>query len=311
MTAMSTPVTRTTPEQWDELRLAFHGSVMLEIPLSSLAQNIDGCTWDLDGPEEKPSTYIDLNHGEVVNRLRASGMPADMLDHLADILRNTLSFDESFGDMVEIAGRVETDPVARNLQRLRIPEDFPISLCAFTPATTEFCQREEIHTLAQFLDFSRRASRHLLIGGEFRDLLKAIAHIDEATLARLLPFRPKSTGLHFVESLALIIRPLPLEERMRLARDPATATPDLLEQAARRMRHFADSAERLQAAINAGSPMARLVVSLDDLSLEAAVAALLERLLSKPEAAVQPHSAPTSEPSRTGGFLRRLFRRSS
>lgn len=296
------PQTRTAPEQWDELRLAFHGSVMLEIPLSSLAQNIDGCTWELEGPDEKPSAYIDLDHAEVIARLRAKGMPAGMLDNLADILRNTLAFDDSFGDMVAIAGRVETDPVARNLERLRIPDDFPIPLCAFTPATIEFCRRESIDTLAQFLDFSRRASRHLLIGGEFRDLLKAIAHIDEATLARLLPFRPKSTGLHLVESLALVVRPLPLEERMRLARDPASASPELLEQAGLRMRYFADSAQRLQAAIDAGSPMARLVVSLDDLSLEAAVAALLERLLAPPKPA-----APAAQPAKPRGLLRRLF----
>jgi hypothetical protein len=298
------PRTRTTPEQWDELRLAFHGSVMLEIPLASLAQNINGCSWDLEGPDEKPSTYIDLTHAEVLARLRAREMPAGLIDNLADILRGTLAFDDSFGAMVEIAGRVETDPVARNLERLRIPPEFPISLCAFTPATTEFCRREGIDTLAQFIDFSRRASRHLLIGGEFRDLLKAIAHIDEDTLARLLPFRPRSTGLHLVESLALVVRPLPLEERMRLAREPGTASPELIEQAALRMRHFADSTQRLRTAIAEGSPLARLVVSLDDLSLEAAVAALLGRLLTPPPPAAP---SPAPKPAKPRGLLLRLL----
>ncbi len=296
--------TRTTPAEWDKLRRSFRDSVMLDIPLSSLAQNIDGCAWDLDKPDEKPATYIELTHAEVVERFASRGLPVALLDKLADILRGTLSFDESFGAMVEIAGKAETDPVLRNLERLGIPADFPVQLCALSPVTLSFCQREGLDTLGKFLEFSRFALAKVSIGGEYRELVNALSHIDEATLARLLPFRPKSTGLHLVEALGLLVRTLPLEERVNLAREPASASPELLAQVMQRMDHFADSARRLQSALEGGTPAARLVVSLDDLSQEAAVAALLERLLLPP-----PPAPSVPEPVNPPGLLQRIFGR--
>ena len=297
---------RTTPAQWDELRLAFHRSMMIDTPLSSLAQNIDGCVWVHEGPDETPSTYIDLTHAEAVQHLAALGRPSTLLDHLAEILRGTLAFDASFGAMAAIAGQAEagSDPVRRNLEKLGIPLDFPVALCAFTPATQAFCEREHIRTLEDFIGFARNVSRQVIVGGVFRDLRNAIVHIDEATLARHLPFRPRAAGLHLVEAVAHLVRPLPVEERIRLARQPASAPAVLLAQVAVRAEHFTAQAAEVRAMLARGMPLTRLVVVLDDLSLESAVAALLGLHLAPPP----PEEVRAAEPVRRG-WLQRLLRR--
>jgi hypothetical protein len=296
--------TRTTPEQWDELRLTFHRSLMVDTSLASLAQNIDGCVWSEDGADEKPAAYVDLTYQEVLARLRARGLPPALIDDLVDILRGTLSFDESFGAMVEIAGKAEarTDPVQRNLERLGIPPDFPVELCCFTPGTVQFCAREDLVKLIDFLMFSRGASRQVIVGGEFRDLLNAIVHIDEFTIARLLPFRMKTSGLYLVESVGLLVRPLGIEERVMLARNPAGAPEELKHQVARRVEYFHDQAEHMRGLLKGGMAMPRIVVSLDDLSLESAVAALLGQHISPARVTEAVKPAKRS-------LLDRLFRR--
>jgi len=298
---------RISPVQWDELRIAFHRSMMIETSLSSLAQNIDGCVWTHEGPDEKPSAYIDLTHAEALKRLQILGRPPAALDQLAEILRGTLAFDESFGEMVEIAGKAEAgaDPVRRNLGKLGIPLDFPVALCAFTPATQTFCGREDIRTLDDFFAFARTASRQVIVGGVFRDLRNAVVHIDETTLARHLPFRPRAVGLHLAEAVALLVRPLPIEERMALARQPASAPAALRVQIAARADHFATQAAEMRAVLAQGMPLTRHVVALDDLSLESAVSALLSLHLAPPP---PPAEAAAAEPARRG-WLQRLLRR--
>lgn len=285
-----TPLPRIGPSRWDELRLAFHRSMMIETPLASLAQNIDGCVWPLKGADEKPSAYIDLSHADALARLHARGLPSDALDDLAEILRGTLSFDESFGEMAGIAARAEaaSDPVLRNLEKLGIPADLPVTLCALSPNIQQFCLRESLATLGDFLQFSRNASRQIAVSGDFRDLLNAVAHIDEQTLARYLPFRPKSTGLHLIEAVAQLARPLEIEERMKLVRAPTAVSQALRDEVTRRVAYFAPQAERMRAQIAQGMPLTRQVVVLDDLSLESAVVALLT-----------PHLAPPPEPNGT------------
>ncbi len=267
----------TTAAQWDEVRVAFHGSLLGEIALSTLAQNIDGCTWCGDDPAECPAAYIDLPREEVLARLAARGLPPSSLDELVAILRGTLSFDESFGEMLEIAGKSEarSDVVARHLERLGIPATFPVSLCALSPGTLDFCAREQILTVWDFLHFARGASRQVIIGGEFKDLLNAVTHIDEDTLATLLPYRKKTSGLHLVEALGLLLSRLGPEARLIIARSPAAAPGELRAEVARRIAYFSDQAAQLRAQLQNGIPLSRLVVSLDDLSAEAAVAALL------------------------------------
>jgi hypothetical protein len=289
--------------------MAFHGSPLVDAPLSALAQNIDGCAWPVDDAEEKPAAYIDLPYGEALARLRLLDLAPARLDTLADILRGTLAFDASFGAMAEVASGAEaaSDPLGRKLARLGIPADFPIALCNLPPGTLHFCEGEDIHTLGAFLDFSRGASRAVIIGGEFRDLLNAVGHGDEETLARHLPYRPHARGLHLIEALGHLVRPLDIEARIALARAPASADPALRARATRLAEYFSDQYDRLRTAAAEGVPLARLVVSLDDLSLESAVAGLL-RLYVEP-APSAPDTAPAPARNSGRGWLPRWWPR--
>lgn len=286
------PRPMTTPLVWDEVRVGFHGSLLCEASLANLAQNIDGCVWESSETPDTPAAYIDLSYDEALASLRSRGLPPSRLDDLVAILRGTLAFDDSFGAMVEIAAKSEarSDIVARNLQRLGIPKDFPISLCALSPGTLDFCVREKIATLWEFLLFARSASRQVIIGGEFRELLNAVVQIDGDTLSTLLPFRRKASGLYLIESIGLLLSRLGVEERMLIARAPASAPLELRAEIARRCDYFSEQVAHLRTQLHQGAPLSRLVVSLDDLSSEAAVSSLLDLYLNPP---ALPAFAPT------------------
>ncbi len=288
--------------------------MLAETPLASLAQNVDGCAWPDAGGEETPCDYLDLPHALVLELLAERGHPADRFDALADILRGTLAFDDSFGAMVEVAERAEAaaDPVRRNLEKLGVPADLPLDLCELSPTTLAFCHGERIHTLAGLLDFSRGASRRVFVGGEFQALLNAVYQRDESALARFLPFRPRHCGVHLIEGLAHVLRPLPVERRMEIARLPSTCDPDMIERARRLAGYFSAQLDELAARRAEGMPLDRYLVSLDDLSLEAAVAGLLARLL--PDASLSSKEAEAVAPTsstrpRWVSWWRRLGRR--
>ena len=296
-----------TPGAWDELRLTFQSSLLGNTSLSALADNINGCRWPIKGPEETPASYIHLNHGDAIARLRSLGQPAGALDKLADILRGTLAFDDSFGEMVDIAGRAEAaaDPVPRNLERLGIPPDFPLALGNLKPSTLEFCEREKIFVLREFIDFGRSASRQVILASEFRDLLNAVSHIDERALARILPFRPRSTGLHLIEGLAHLVRPLDASRRREMERDPAAALSAAARVRADRLAtYFSGQLRELRAARDAGTPLSRLVAPLDQIEIEPAVTALLGLFVDPP-----PPPATTPGPPPKRGVFQWVFGR--
>lgn len=294
---------RITSAEWDELRHAFGRSLLANTSLAALAENIDGCVWPVAGEHETPAAYLDLTHSEVLARLTRQALPPTQLDTLAEILRGTLAFDESFGEMVQVAGKAEADldPVARNLERLGIPPDFPVALCQFKPTTLDFCQREKIVVVADFLAFARTTTSQVIVASEFRDLLNAVSHIDELTISRHLPFRPKSTGLHFLEGLALIVRGLREDQREQILLAPATLPGPLQVRRQALALYFADQVRALREAFAAGTPLSRLVAPLDELLIEPAVAALLQLQLTSPEPAPAPPAAPARR-----GLLARL-----
>ncbi len=193
-----------TAKEWDEVRTAFGSSIMVDTALSSLAQNLDGIEWPFAGKDEKPSTYLDYTYGELRAEFEGRGKPA-AADLLAQILRETLSFDEPFGEMVkqtEAASQRE-NPLLRTLTRLEIPQDFPILLTALDDSTRELCNLEQVVTLGQFAVFAQNVSQNIIVGGTFRELLNALAHIDERVLARFIPLRSGVPGVHLLEALII------------------------------------------------------------------------------------------------------------
>lgn len=199
-TSSSSP---TLTREWDQLRAAFASSILVDTSLSSLAQNLDGLAWPIAGPGETPAAYIDFNYGELQLELSARGYPK-AAELLVQILRETLAFDQPFGEMIRQAEAAETrdNPFLNALERLGIPENFPVSLCSLDVPARDLCQLEQIETLGQLAVFAQRLSQGVIVGGDLKRLLNALAHTDERALAELVPFRTGSSGLHLAEALA-------------------------------------------------------------------------------------------------------------
>lgn len=220
---------KATAKEWDEVRSAFAASIMVETSINSLAQNLDGPEWPIKSKDDTPSRYIDLSYDEVVELLQLKGQSPELLDQLVVILRETLAFDTPYGDMVAQADAASEreNPIVRNLAKLDIPENFPIALTALDAGTMEFCKLEQLTTLGEFAVFAQGMSQNVIVGGDFRRLLNALSHVDEKTLAELLPFRPGHRGLHLVEAVGQAARSKDGPERTELAttwfRDELTA----------------------------------------------------------------------------------------
>lgn len=197
-----------TAKAWDDVRSAFAASIMVDTSINSLAQNLDGPEWPIKSKDDTPAKYIDLTYEEVVELLLLKGQKEELVGQLVAILRETLAFDTPYGDMVaqaEAASERE-NPIIRNLAKLGIPENFPIALTALDKGTQEFCELEKLTTLAEFAMFSQGMSQSVIVGGDFRRLLNALSHVDEKSLADVLPYRPGQKGLHLVEAIGQAAR---------------------------------------------------------------------------------------------------------
>jgi hypothetical protein len=193
-----------TAQDWDEVRAAFASSLLIDTSLHSLAVNLDGPDWPIHTASETPAAYIDLDFEELQELLALKGQPAERVDLLIGLLKETLAFDEPFGEMAqqtELSARRD-NPLLKNLERLEIPPAFPIGLTTLNADTLEFCRLEQLKTLGEFAVFAQSMAQNVIVAGEFRGLLNALSHVDETALAAYLPFRPGSRGLHLAEALA-------------------------------------------------------------------------------------------------------------
>ena len=260
---------------------------MIDTQLTSLAQNLDGADWPMKGKDETPAKYVDLTFAEVQEMLVLKGQPAERFDQLVAILRETLAFDDPFGDMVEQTAEsaAKDNTLLKNLTKLGIPGDFPVKLTALNADTLEFCRLEKLTTLKEFAIFAQGMSQNVIVGGDFRKLLNALSHVDESALSEVLPFRMGSKGLHLVEALA-----------------QATMAPDPHAHAEEAKIWFSDEFALLARDSSAPGALARHFVVLGNPALEQKAAALL-----KPR-------PPGSKPGQEGksgffGALSRLFKK--
>jgi len=303
---------RYSAKEWDEVRGAFSMSIMVDTPLHSLAQNLEGPEWPAIDRKETPGAYIDLTFAEAHEALAAKGHPMDRFDQLVDILKETLAFDNPFGDMVEqSAATAERDnPVLKNMERLQIPEEFPIEFTALQDETQEFCRLEKLGTLGEFAVFAQGLSRAVIVGGDFRGLLNALSHVDEAGLAKYLPFRPGSKGLHLIEAIAHGVRQMPANQRAIAIARPAELAPGTRDRVARLVAYFSSQKNDLIRQIAGGTSLTRLLMSIGDPSTEAVVAALLTpHLKSVPSPAAPNATRVAAVKPRKVSLWRRLFLR--
>ena len=281
------PESRYTEKDWDDVRTAFATSIMVDTQISSLAQNLDGPTWPVKTKDETPAKYIDLSYGEAMELLAFKGQSADKLDLLISIMKETLAFDSPFGDMVEQteAASVRDNPLLKNMARIHVPENFPISLTALGADTVEFCKLENLKTLGEFAVFAQGMSQNVIIGGDFRKLLNALSNLDEVTLSEILPFRRGSKGLHLVEALG---------QAVRLA-DPYSRADEAAV-------WFADQFAQLKKDFIDGTGVARQLGVLGNVELEKKVADLIRQM-------IKPGSGGGETKARKTGFFGRFFKR--
>ncbi len=255
---------KSTAKDWNDVRRAFASSLMADTAINSLAQNLDGPEWPIKGKDETPSKYIDLTLEEAVEILQLKGQKPERLDQLIGILKETLAFDSPFGEMVEQtqAASERDNQLLKNLAKLNIPENFPVTLTALEPGTLEFCKLEKLSTLGEFAVFAQSMSQNVIVGGDFRKLLNALSHVDEAALAEVLPFRIGQKGLHLVESLA-----------------QAARAPDAPARAERATTWFHEELAAIEKELGAGGSLARFFVTIGNPELEKRALELLRPYL--------------------------------
>ncbi len=205
--------------EWDEVRKKFRHSIMADTSLVSLAQNLDTKEWPHSGEDEKPSKYIDFSYDELLMLPEIAGN-ADKADHLIGILKETLAFDDPFGDMVAQVEETSSkeNPILKTLSRLNIPENYPLTLASFSEGTRVVCASEGIKTIGEFANLGQQMATRVVLGGDFRNALNALTHGDEEGIGVFLPYRKGSTGLHLAEAIALIPASLPRPDQLGLAK---------------------------------------------------------------------------------------------
>lgn len=260
---------KSTAKEWDEVRTAFASSIMADTSLNSLAQNLDGPEWPIKGKDETPAKYIDLSFDEVLELLQLKGQKPERMDQLVGLLKETLAFDSPFGEMVEQtqAASERDNPVIKNLAKLNISENFPMTLTALDAGTLEFCKLEGLHTIGEFALRSQEMSQKTIVGGDFKKLLNALSHVDEAALAEVLPFRRGHKGLHLVEAMAQAARFNDGPARAELA-----------------VTWFRDELTAMEKDLAAGGSLERYFVALGNPQVEQRAADLLRPHLRVPAA---------------------------
>jgi len=281
---------KSTAKEWDEVRTAFSTSIMVDTSLSSLAQNLDAPDWPIRSKDETPSKYIDLSFDEVVELLQLKGQKPERIDQLVGILKETLAFDSPFGEMVTQAEATSAreNQLLKNMAKLGIPENFPVTLTALEPGTLEFCKLEKLFTLGEFAVFAQGMSQNVIVGGDFKKLLNALSHVDEASLAEVLPFRKGAKGLHLAESLAHVTR-----------------YPDAAARAEVATTWFKDELAAIEKDVAGGGALSRHFVVLGNPEVEKKAAALLKPHLRLPAG----RTAAVEEKSKKSGLFGWLFKK--
>lgn len=312
---------------WDEVRKKFHHSIMADTSLVSLAQNLDISDWPHSAEDEKPSKYIDFNYEELLMMPEIMGK-TERADHLISILKETLAFDDPFGDMVaqveETAAK--ENPILKTLARLGIPEEFPLLLCNFTEGTLLVCASEGVKTIGGFANLGQQMSTRVVLGGDFRTALNALTHGDEEGISQFLPYRRGATGLHLAETIGLAAAGLARTDQLalgkhygaRLAASDAMAAKVLTKAQVEKLEGglkaktvaafewFTSDKAALIKHLENGGAYERYFVVINDPAREAIAAHLGEDFLKiDPKKA----GAPTEE-KKKGGFFSRLFGKS-
>lgn len=314
-----------TPKEWDEVRKKFRQSIMADTSLSSLAQNLETKDWPHKGEDEKPSKYIDFTYDELLMMPEIAGKD-DRADHLISILKETLAFDDPFGDM---AAQVEEtaskeNPILKTLSHLEIPEAFPLQLANFSEGTRAVCSSEGIKTIGEFAVLGQQMSTRVVLGGDFRAALNALIHGDEEGIGQFLPFRKGARGLHLPEAIGLLAAGLSRVDQVSLGKhygaklnpsDASFVKPLTDEQADKMLSTlranataafawFKDDKAGLLKALHDGTTLERYFVTINDPARESIAVHLTATLLASEISGIK---GVTAAPKEKKGLFSRLF----
>lgn len=314
-----------TSTEWDEIRKKFRHSIMADTSLVSLAQNLDTQEWPHSGEDEKPSKYMDFSYDELLMMPEIAGK-TERADHLIGILKETLAFDDPFGDMVAEVEKTSAkdNPILKTLARLNIPENYPLLLANFSEGTRVVCNSEGVKTIGEFANLGQQMATRVVLGGDFRNALNALTHGDEEGIGLFLPYRKGSTGLHLAEAIGLIAAGLPRPEQLGLAKAygarltgadqtaARTLTKEQVEKHEAAMRAtvaaafdwFKDEKEAMLKQLGEGVSYERYFVVINDPAREA-IAVRLASAALKNVVAAKPAAQPATE--KKGGFFSRMF----
>lgn len=312
--------------EWEDIRKKFRNSIMADTSLVSLAQNLDTKEWPHKGEDEKPSKYIDFSYDELLMLPEIAGS-GDKADHLIGILKETLAFDDPFGDMVAQVEETSAkeNPILKTLGRLGIPEAFPLVLANFSEGTRVVCASEGIKTIGEFANLGQQMSTKVVLGGDFRNALNALTHGDEEGIGKFLPYRKGTTGLHLPEAIGLIAGSIPRIDQValaksygaRLSNNDAAVSKTLAKLEIEKMESmmrvtlntalewFKDGKAALLKHLADGGTYERYFVVLNDPVREAIAVRLVSEALKGIAPAGAAAGAPVEE--KKGGFFSKLF----
>ncbi|MFQ3225983.1 MAG: hypothetical protein ACI8Z5_002252 [Lentimonas sp.] len=195
-------------EEWEHLRQRFFSSILNDTEIAVLGQNAS-ISWPFQGSDETPAKYIEYDF-EALQSVPGLIGKKSRIKKLMDILRETLAFDDPFSDMantVEEESAVD-DAFERILDKLNIPLTYPAEFIRFSPETRERLKSEGVETLIQTIHFGQNLARNVVIGGDLKSFLNGLAHVDEPSIIKHLPYRRTERKLHLAEAVGLIARDL-------------------------------------------------------------------------------------------------------
>ena len=205
--SQSTPE-KYTEEEWNYIRKRFFNSILNDTELTKLGQNV-GISWPFKGSDETPAKYIEYEFedlGSIPGLIGKKGR----IKTLMNILRETLAFDDPFGDMVDTveAESREDDTFERILTKLEVPSSFPAEYIHFSAETKDLLKTEGVTTLIECIHLGQKIAHNVVIGGDLKNFLNSLAHKDEAVIASHIPYRRNERGLHLAEAIGLICNDL-------------------------------------------------------------------------------------------------------
>lgn len=309
-----------TETEWESIRASFMGSIMVDTQLDKLAENL-GVVWPYEGSDETPAKYIDRSYDELLMMKGFQRDPAQV-DLLVSILKDTMAFDDPFGEMVQNVDANKADETAKILAKMGIPMEFPLEYCYLSADTHSFCQAEEIKTIGDFVEFSQNMAQNVVVGGDFRELLNGIANNSPDAVAGFVPIRRGHNGVFLCEAIGLAIKSLDNDTLLELYRKYGGKLNDEEETSRRKLlppevdraeaglnrkfnqlfAYFKDQKGELDGKLAEGVELERYFMALDNRYYERVASGMIKALL---KGSAKPDSAKGGKP----GFFARLFGR--